>query len=109
MQTNNYVESWHNQLKTIYLKRKRIHRLDFLLAVLTDDVEFDIQQEVKRLSGNVGRMSPAESELRKEEISAETIDCAMLPAMVDQVSGTEFTAASFTVDGLIYEVSFAHA
>ena len=55
----------------------------------------------------LGRMSPAESELRKEENSAETIDCAMLSAMVDQVSGTEFTAASFTVDGLIYEVSFA--
>ncbi|KAI8876940.1 hypothetical protein K501DRAFT_199290, partial [Backusella circina FSU 941] len=30
MEANNYIESWHNQLKTTYLKRKpnrRLHRL----------------------------------------------------------------------------------
>ncbi|KAI9489276.1 hypothetical protein BDB00DRAFT_876567 [Zychaea mexicana] len=50
METNNYVESWHNQLKTIYLKRKRVHCLDLLMSILTFDVEFDVQQEVKRLT-----------------------------------------------------------
>ncbi|KAI9480262.1 MAG: hypothetical protein EXX96DRAFT_633530 [Benjaminiella poitrasii] len=31
METNNYIESWHNQLKTIHLKRKRNRRVDRLV------------------------------------------------------------------------------
>ncbi|KAI7857098.1 hypothetical protein BDC45DRAFT_566629 [Circinella umbellata] len=67
MQTKNYCESWHNQLKQLYLKRKRIQRFDMLLNVLSEDVAFDITREVKRLSVNVGRMGVYEHQLRKKK------------------------------------------
>ncbi|KAI8090637.1 hypothetical protein BDF21DRAFT_325502, partial [Thamnidium elegans] len=38
METNNYVENSHNQLKTTYLKRNRNRRLDRLIYVLSQDV-----------------------------------------------------------------------
>jgi hypothetical protein len=37
METNNYIEGWHNQLKTNYLQRKRNRRLDHLIFILVDD------------------------------------------------------------------------
>ncbi|KAG2217105.1 hypothetical protein INT45_006671 [Circinella minor] len=71
MSTNNYIESWHNQLKTIYLKQKRTYRLDVLMNLLADDVSFDITEEVNCLSANVGRIESTERCLRANEIKAE--------------------------------------
>ena len=90
-----YSESWHNQLKQVYLTRKRIHRLDVLLNVLSEDVAFDIIREVKRLSINVGRMGVYEHQLRKEEIKINTIKKSLWSSMVYQLSGTEYTCCSF--------------
>ncbi|KAI9345424.1 hypothetical protein BD770DRAFT_328643, partial [Pilaira anomala] len=53
METNNYVESWHNQLKTTCLKRKPNRRVDGLIYVLVNDVGEVCQQNVKRLMLNV--------------------------------------------------------
>ncbi|KAG1046685.1 hypothetical protein G6F43_010840 [Rhizopus delemar] len=55
MRTNNYIESWHNQLKSVYLKRIKNRRLDRLVFILTNDVE--------RICSEVGRMGP---ELRRK-------------------------------------------
>ncbi|KIJ25084.1 hypothetical protein M422DRAFT_193889, partial [Sphaerobolus stellatus SS14] len=39
--TNNYIESWHSNLKANYLGRGRKHRLDYMIRILTQDVEPD--------------------------------------------------------------------
>ncbi|KAI9309772.1 hypothetical protein BX666DRAFT_1811782, partial [Dichotomocladium elegans] len=49
METNNYVESWHNQLKTVYMRRKQNRRFDSLIFLLVDEIEFDLQWEIRRL------------------------------------------------------------
>ncbi|KAG2232120.1 hypothetical protein INT48_006797 [Thamnidium elegans] len=41
METNNFVESWHNQSKTTYLERKRNERADRLIFILVNDIEPD--------------------------------------------------------------------
>ncbi|KAI8379066.1 uncharacterized protein BYT42DRAFT_495541, partial [Radiomyces spectabilis] len=47
METSNYIESWHNQLKTtylqsfIFLKADRNRRLDRLVYILVNDVHED--------------------------------------------------------------------
>ncbi|CAO3669135.1 unnamed protein product [Rhizopus stolonifer] len=73
METNNYVESWHNQLKTTYLRRKQNRRVDGLIFILVKDIEYDYQNNVKRLMLNVGRMSPEQRRMRTRQISAEII------------------------------------
>ncbi|KAI9272145.1 hypothetical protein EDC94DRAFT_655555 [Helicostylum pulchrum] len=39
MESNNFVESWYNQLKTTYLERKRNRRADHLAFILVNDIE----------------------------------------------------------------------
>ncbi|KAI8350365.1 hypothetical protein BD560DRAFT_310123, partial [Blakeslea trispora] len=73
METNNYVESWHNQLKTTYLKRKANRRVDRLVYILVNDVEPDYIQNINRLNLRIGRMGPQEREARKRELCAEQI------------------------------------
>lgn len=71
METNNYVESWHNRLKTTYLKRKPNRRVDRLIYVLVKDIKEDFRQNVHRLILNVGRMGTEERRRRRREIEAE--------------------------------------
>ncbi|KAI9243018.1 hypothetical protein BDA99DRAFT_417741, partial [Phascolomyces articulosus] len=52
--TNNFIESWHNQLKVIYLKHIRNKRFDRLIFILTNEVEFYFQQERAQILGNSG-------------------------------------------------------
>ncbi|OAD67652.1 hypothetical protein PHYBLDRAFT_151168 [Phycomyces blakesleeanus NRRL 1555(-)] len=54
--TNNYMESWHNQLKTIYFGHTCIRRLDCLVFILTNDVEFFYNEEVERIYIQNGQM-----------------------------------------------------
>lgn len=72
--TNNYIESWHDQLKIVYLNQRRNQRLDFLIFTLGNEVEEDVKREISRLSLNVGQMSKTERMHRKEEIKAEEPD-----------------------------------
>ncbi|OAD80270.1 hypothetical protein PHYBLDRAFT_160921 [Phycomyces blakesleeanus NRRL 1555(-)] len=80
--TNNYVESWHNQLKTIYFGRTRIRRLDRLIFILTNDVEFYFEQEVERIHFNNGKMGPIDNELARNSFVASKIQNDMLPSMI---------------------------
>ena len=56
MATNNYVETWHNQLKTVYLNRRPNRRLDTLIHKLVEDINADLQYELKTQRAQVGRM-----------------------------------------------------
>ncbi|KAF1801740.1 hypothetical protein FB192DRAFT_1281942, partial [Mucor lusitanicus] len=67
METNNYVESWHNQLKSNYLQRKSNRRLDRLIWIRVNDVEHDFKQNISRIQLSIGRMGPAERRRREIE------------------------------------------
>ncbi|KAG2216680.1 hypothetical protein INT45_007681 [Circinella minor] len=95
MQTNNYLESWHNQLKSCYLKRKRTHRLDVLVEVLVEEVAFDIKQEASRLSVNVGRMGALERRFHVNEIKAEKEKSLPSPSTIIRLLDEEYLVESF--------------
>ncbi len=67
METNNYIESWHNQLKTTHLRRKQNRRMDRLIFILINDVEDYYLQNTQRLMLNVGRMGPEERKRRRNK------------------------------------------
>lgn len=83
METNNFVESWHNQLKTFYLERRHNRRVDRLIYILVHDVQFDMDHNVERATHNIGRMSAGERAARIREVAAETIPDAILGDMVE--------------------------
>ncbi|KAH8920028.1 hypothetical protein BT69DRAFT_1195799, partial [Atractiella rhizophila] len=47
--TNNYIESWHRDLKVNYIKRKRRQRVDYLVFLLTRQVLPDYRRKVLRI------------------------------------------------------------
>lgn len=70
IETNNYAESWHNQLETTYLKRSRNRRLyNRLLYVLSQDVIPDYLQNIRRITFNIGRMGPTERRKKRQNAS----------------------------------------
>ena len=69
METNNYIESWHNQLKTNYLQRKRNRRLDRLIFILVNDVHTNFMHNTARMAANIVRMSSETRETRKMSMS----------------------------------------
>lgn len=71
MDTNNYVESWHNQFKTMYLERRPNRRLDTLLYKLVEHVDTDLQAEVTVQQLNIGRMSVKMREVCKQRFTAK--------------------------------------
>ena len=72
METNNYIESWHNQLMTTYLQRKRNRRLDFF--ILVDDVHTGFMHNTARMAADIRRMGSKTREARKRMIAAEEIN-----------------------------------
>ena len=85
METNNYIESWHSQLKINYLQRKRDRRLDRLIFILVDDVHIDFMHNTARMAANIGRMNSETRETRKRMIAAEEINELSLQDMVQKV------------------------
>lgn len=66
--TNNLVESWHNKLKTVYLKSARKQRPDFLVYKLLREALIDLRPKVAGAVNGLGsrRMCQAEiSQLNK--------------------------------------------
>ncbi len=57
MATNNYIESWHNQLKSIYLKRRRNRRMDRLIYILTEDIAIDLKNDLARITLIIGKFT----------------------------------------------------
>ncbi|EPB87318.1 hypothetical protein HMPREF1544_05843, partial [Mucor circinelloides 1006PhL] len=81
MEANNYVESWHNQLKTVYLHRKRDRRVNRLIYILVNDVEPNFIQNISRNTLSIDRMGPEEG--RRRELNAEAINEAIISTMID--------------------------
>ncbi|KAL7334883.1 hypothetical protein PS15p_200445 [Mucor circinelloides] len=80
MDINNYVESWHNQLKTVHLHRKRDRRVNRLVCLLVNDAEPNFIQNISGITLNIGRMWPEER--RRRELDAEAINEAAVSTMI---------------------------
>ncbi|KAG1172622.1 hypothetical protein G6F70_006439 [Rhizopus microsporus] len=89
METNNFIESWHNQLKTVYLGRKRNRRVDRLISVLVDDVEPDYIDNTCRITLNVGRMGPEERRRRELVLTLTSLN------NIDDAMGRTFNRKTF--------------
>ncbi|CEG70857.1 hypothetical protein RMATCC62417_06678 [Rhizopus microsporus] len=85
MKTNNYVESWHNQVKTSYLQRRRNRRVGRLVCILINDVEEDFISNINRIRMNVGRMGPEAREARRRELEAEEVSIHVAMDMISEV------------------------
>ncbi|KAI7902884.1 uncharacterized protein BX663DRAFT_542923 [Cokeromyces recurvatus] len=73
METNNYVESWHNQLKATYLRRKQ----NRLIFILVKDIEYDYQNNVKRLMLNVVQpFSNSDISYQVEVVNHQMAECS---------------------------------
>ena len=87
MMTNNFIESWHNQLKSVYLRNQRNRRLDRLFFVLTHDVEYFMRNERDRIVSNNGRMGPLENELSVRRFRASRVNPEAIVAMICNPEG----------------------
>ncbi|CEP16772.1 hypothetical protein [Parasitella parasitica] len=110
METNNFVESWHNQLKTTYLGRKRNRRVDRLIHILVKDVEPDYIQNINRITLNVGRMGPEERRRRRRQLEAESINEAILSTIIraPEEENGPYMIQSFTDYTHFYDVGVAN-
>ncbi|OAD77249.1 hypothetical protein PHYBLDRAFT_164161 [Phycomyces blakesleeanus NRRL 1555(-)] len=121
MLTNNYIESWHNQLKTRFLGRSRNKRFDRPIFILTNEVEFYFKEEAMRINMRSSPMTAAQKQQRKIEMSAEAVPPYMRANMIvspskaasltsisddtDDVPEDGFWFIdSFTEDGITYQV-----
>ena len=107
METNNYIESWHNQLKTNHLQRKKNRRLDRLILILIDDVHASFMHNTARMVANIRRMSSETIEARKRMIAAEEINEMSVEDMVQKLYIDEevcYIVKSFTTE-VVYDIS----
>ena len=107
METNNYIESWHNQLKTNYLQRKENRRLDCLIFILVDDAHTGYMYNTTRMVVNIESMSSETRETKKRMTEAEEINGLSLEDMVQEVYIDEevcYIAKSFTTE-VVYDIS----
>ncbi|CEI90550.1 hypothetical protein RMCBS344292_04872 [Rhizopus microsporus] len=106
METNNFIESWYNQLETVCLGRKRNRRVDRLISVLVDDVEPDYIDNICRITLNVGRMGPEERRLRTKQIKADQINMECIPDMITESDTPEvYLIQSFSNIELQHEIT----
>ncbi|ORE08728.1 hypothetical protein BCV72DRAFT_82624 [Rhizopus microsporus var. microsporus] len=78
VEISNYIESWHNQLKATYLKRKQNRRVDRLIFVLVNDVEEDYLQNIQRLMLNIGRIGPEERRRMARQIKIDQVNMELV-------------------------------
>lgn len=101
METNNYAESWHNQLNTTSLGRKRNGRVNRLVLILVKDFIHNIN----RIRAKVGRIGPEERRRRRKEMEAEAINAESMMSMTTVVNnGCVCTVSSFSTEGANYGI-----
>ncbi|KAG1147576.1 hypothetical protein G6F37_001447 [Rhizopus arrhizus] len=96
MRTDNYIESWHNQLKSVYLKRIKNRRLDRLVFILTNDVE--------RICSEIGRMRPELRRRRQREVVADSIPEDRVIEMISKDGDAQYTTKLFNQENILYVV-----
>ncbi|OBZ81030.1 hypothetical protein A0J61_10920, partial [Choanephora cucurbitarum] len=111
MLTNNYIESWHNQLKTVFLWREENRRLDKLVFVLVEEVEYFLRQEDDRILSNNGAMNKYQKMQKVREMEAEKLTADEVSAMISRSLGHsedkcgEWQVLSFSEEEVVYDVA----
>ncbi|KAG2213121.1 hypothetical protein INT47_011270 [Mucor saturninus] len=109
METNNYVESWHNQLRTTYLGRETNRRVNRLVFVLVKDVLSKYGNNISRILLKVVRMCPEERrhsarEMQAEAISADALEQIIETARTDSAGRSGYVVSSFSTSDVSYDV-----
>ncbi|KAG9063997.1 hypothetical protein KI688_004111 [Linnemannia hyalina] len=107
--TNNYIESWHNTLKRHFFRDKQQRRPDTVIYVLAILAVPHFQQKCIRSIVNVGRMNPAQSEeLKKTAIAVDHIKTreskGYVGAYITQTSDDTLYVESFTNPTVGYDI-----
>ncbi|KAF9081752.1 hypothetical protein BGX29_004310, partial [Mortierella sp. GBA35] len=107
--TNNYIESWHNTLKRHFFRDKQQRRPDTVIYVLAVLAVPHFQQKCIRSIVNVGRMNPAQSEeLRLTALATDHIKTresrGYIGAYIKQTSDVTLYVESFTNPAVGYDV-----
>ncbi|KAF8905354.1 hypothetical protein BGZ58_006405, partial [Dissophora ornata] len=107
--TNNYIESWHNTLKRHFFRDKQQRRPDTVIYVLAILAVPHFQQKCMRSIVNVGRMNPAQAkELQLTLLATEHIktreSMGYIDAPISQTSDLTFRVESFTDITASYDV-----
>ncbi|CEP17264.1 hypothetical protein [Parasitella parasitica] len=95
--TNNLIESYHNQIKSLYLGRSRNLRVDHIVYLLAKVIIVDYRQD--NLKTYVSIQDPrltAEEEKRKQKARAINVDVARF--MVKETEENTFCCRSFDFD-----------
>ena len=109
--TNNLVESWHNILKTVYLKGARKQRIDSLVHKLLKEVLVDLRLKFALISNGFQRR-------RTNLVEQKQLDeCNSIPDSIangfversfdndtQESLGEDITVRSFTNDDIKYKV-----
>ena len=83
MELNMFIESFHNQLKTVYLQRRRNRRMDGLIFLLISKVHKRIVRRIKAETNRVGRMGPLALARRERQMKAEAYTLEQLDMMIE--------------------------
>ncbi|KAG0063158.1 hypothetical protein BGZ93_003679, partial [Podila epicladia] len=107
--TNNYIESWHNTLKRHFFKDKQQRRPDTVIYVLAVLAVPHFQQKCIRSIVNVGKMTPAKvAELKLKRVATEHVKTRQsrgyVGAYISQVSDLTLRVESFTDPTFAYDV-----
>ncbi|KAF9209381.1 hypothetical protein BGZ59_010145, partial [Podila verticillata] len=107
--TNNYIESWHNTLKRHFFKDKQQRRPDTVIYILAILAVPHFQQKCMRSIVNVGKMNPAKVEqLKLKLVATEHVKTrksrGYVGAYISQVSDLTLRVESFTDPTVAYDV-----
>jgi hypothetical protein len=105
MRTNNFIESWHNQLKTFFLGHRLNRRLDRLLHILITDVAFYHRSQFERISRMIGRMGPIHHANSMREYRADKVPTEDLQRRIARQNDGFYTVQSAGNGDIIYQVS----
>ncbi|KAF8585202.1 hypothetical protein K439DRAFT_1660372 [Ramaria rubella] len=101
--TNNFVESWHSNLKKNYIGWMRKQRVDFMICLLTQDIEPDYMRAHIRIGlGFKGRaMCKAERENRRK---ADELNSEDAVERVRELNEEQIQVESFSQEGVVYTI-----
>lgn len=80
--TNNLIETYHNQLKTYYLGRSRSLRVDKLIYMLSQMVTLDYRQDAIKVMCGFKKMNLTKQEKKKKSL-ADTMPISVATMMVN--------------------------
>ncbi|KAI7846622.1 hypothetical protein BDC45DRAFT_583445 [Circinella umbellata] len=83
MELNMFIESFHNQLKTVYLQRRGNRRIDGLIFLLISKVHKRIVRRIKAETNRIGRMGPLALARRERQMKAEAYTLEQLDMMIE--------------------------